>query len=122
MSSWRSNYFSSPGPWLFEILAWLPTYLPDKHPVLAANSKYFFEVSNLLNTLRGVIIFVIFILLQQNVRLYLWQHLTKFFDSGHISKANGNLSDRKAEDVSKNNEPSINGSSQSSNSTSDVSL
>ena len=63
-------------PWVFEIAAWLSVFLSEGS-VLGSNYVYIFEISNLLNSLRGVIIFIIFIVLQPNVRSYL---LTQIFN------------------------------------------
>lgn len=38
---------------------------------------YLFEVSNLLNSLRGLIVFIMFVLLQRDVRRHLWLWLKK---------------------------------------------
>ena len=63
-------------PWVFEIAAWLSVFLSEGS-VLGSNYVYIFEISNLLNSLRGVIIFILFIVLQPNVRSYL---LTQIFN------------------------------------------
>lgn len=83
-------FFITGVPWVFEIVAWLPTYLPEKHSILYENSKYFLEVGNLLNSLRGVIIFIVFILLQRDVRRYLKHRFTNIFVSKKSSKMNDN--------------------------------
>ena len=61
-------------PWVFEVAAWLPIFLSDGS-VLGSNYIYIFEISNLLNSLRGVIIFIIFIVLQRDVRRYLLKRI-----------------------------------------------
>lgn len=66
-------------PMLFEIIAWVPTYFPDQQPFLRDNLVYFLQVTNVLTASRGVIIFVIFIVLQANVRTYLWLHFSSLF-------------------------------------------
>lgn len=81
-------FFITGIPWVFEIIAWLPTYLPDVQPILRDNSVYFLEVSNLLNSLRGVIVFVIFIIMQRDVRRYMWLRLKRVFSSTVNSKLN----------------------------------
>ena len=61
-------------PWAFEIAAWIPIFLSDGSS-LGNHYIYLFEISNLLNSLRGVIIFIIFIVLQRDVRRYLLKRI-----------------------------------------------
>ena len=71
-------FFITGIPWVFEFAAWLPFYLTE-NSFLRTNSVYFFEISNLLNSLRGVIIFIIFIVLNRDVRRFLWPRIKKIF-------------------------------------------
>ncbi len=73
-------FFITGVPWVFEVAAWLPIYLTDV-PTFRTNSQYFFEVSNLLNSLRGVIIFIIFVVLQRDVRRFLMKRVFNIKDS-----------------------------------------
>lgn len=70
-------FFIAGIPWVFEIMAWLPNYLPNVSPVWRRHTIYLFEVSNLLNSLRGVIVFIIFVLLQRDARRHLWNRIKK---------------------------------------------
>ena len=72
-------FFIAGIPWVFEIIAWLPSYLPDVSPHWRRHTVYLFEVSNLLNSLRGVIVFVIFVLMQRDARRHIWLRLRKLF-------------------------------------------
>ena len=73
-------------PWVFEIAAWLPDFLSEGS-ALGNYYIYIFEISNLLNLLRGVIIFILFIVLQPNVRSYL---LTQIFNKEIPDKNSSN--------------------------------
>jgi len=82
-------FFITGIPWIFELSNWLlPTLIPD---LLPHQMKYLFEISNLFNSLRGVIIFIVFILLQRNVR----QHLQLSF-SKHCSMTAKNATDSRS--------------------------
>ena len=76
-------FFIAGTPWIFEIFAWLPSYFKTGiSPQWRQNTVYLFAVSNTLNALRGVVVFIMFVLLQRDVRRYLWLRLNKFwFDS-----------------------------------------
>lgn len=65
-------FFITGIPWVLEIAAWVPMFLHSTlpNPQLKLIS-YVFEISNILNALRGVIIFVLFVLLQRDVRAQL---------------------------------------------------
>ncbi|KAI9556235.1 hypothetical protein GHT06_018809 [Daphnia sinensis] len=71
-------FFITGIPWVFEFAAWLPFYL-SKDSFLRVNAVYFFEISNLLNSLRGVVIFVIFIVFNRDVRRFLWPRIRRIF-------------------------------------------
>ena len=71
---------------MFEIAAWLPDFLSEGS-ALGNYYIYIFEISNLLNLLRGVIIFILFIVLQPNVRSYL---LTQIFNKEIPDKNSSN--------------------------------
>ena len=62
-------------PWIFEIVAWLPALRN------CPSAKYFFEIVNLLNSLRGIFIFVLFILLRPSVFKFLIAALKETFAS-----------------------------------------
>lgn len=67
-------------PWVFEIAAWMPSYfgnVPKQRELL----WYLSEVGNVLNALRGVFIFLLFVLLQPNVRGQLFYFLLRIFDN-----------------------------------------
>jgi hypothetical protein len=75
-------FFITGIPWMFEVAAWLPVYLSDTPAFFQNNSigQYVLEIGNLLNSLRGVIIFIIFIVLQQNVRHFLMLRLKRILN------------------------------------------
>lgn len=75
-------FFITGIPWVFEIAAWLPVYLSNKPAVFQSNSvgQYVLEIGNLLNSLRGIIIFIIFIVLQRDVRHYLMLRIKRIFN------------------------------------------
>jgi len=83
-------FFITGIPWIFEVAAWLPVYLSDSPDFLQSNSagQYVLEIGNLLNALRGVIIFIIFIVLQRDVRHYLMLRLKRIFnkDSSNVAR------------------------------------
>lgn len=87
-------FFITGVPWVLEVAAWLPVYLSDTPADFQDNSqiRYFFEVGNLLNSLRGVVIFILFILLQRDVRHYLTLRMKRLFNkpsnAGRLSRAN----------------------------------
>jgi hypothetical protein len=88
-------FFITGIPWIFEFAAWLPFYLTD-NSFLRTNAIYFFEISNLLNSLRGVIIFIIFIVLNRDVRRFLWPRLKRIFvreDSNIVRSNRSNIED-----------------------------
>jgi hypothetical protein len=74
-------FFITGIPWVFELAAWLPVYLSESQAIFQSNSvgRYFFEIGNLLNALRGIVIFIIFIVLQRDVRHYLMLRLKRIF-------------------------------------------
>ncbi len=67
-------FFIAGIPWVFEIVSCYFIALPS---FVSTNSAYLFEASNLLNSLRGVLVFITFVLLQRDVRRYLWLQLKK---------------------------------------------
>jgi hypothetical protein len=86
-------FFITGIPWVFEIAAWLPIYLNDDS-LLRTNFVYVFEITNLLNSLRGVIIFIIFIVLNRDVRRFLWPRLKRIFvreDSNTVLRNRSNI-------------------------------
>jgi hypothetical protein len=88
-------FFITGIPWVFEIAAWLPIYLNDDS-LLRTNFVYVFEITNLLNSLRGVIIFIIFIVLNRDVRRFLWPRLKRIFireDSNTVLRNRSNIED-----------------------------
>jgi hypothetical protein len=88
-------FFITGIPWVFEIAAWLPIYLNDDS-LLRTNFVYVFEITNLLNSLRGVIIFIIFIVLNRDVRRFLWPRLKRIFvreDSNIVRSNRSNIED-----------------------------
>lgn len=78
-------FFIAGIPWVFEIIAWLPSYLPDVSPHWRRHTVYLFEVSNLLNSLRGVIVFIIFVLMQRDARRHIWLRARKLFSRSEPS-------------------------------------
>jgi hypothetical protein len=89
-------FFITGIPWVFEIAAWLPIYLNDDS-LLRTNFVYVFEITNLLNSLRGVIIFIIFIVLNRDVRRFLWPRLKRIFireDSNTVLRNRSNIEDQ----------------------------
>ncbi len=88
-------FFITGIPWVFEFAAWLPFYLTD-NSFLRTNAIYFFEISNLLNSLRGVIIFIIFVVLNRDVRRFLWPRVKRIFireDSNIVLRNRSNIED-----------------------------
>ncbi|XP_057374652.1 uncharacterized protein LOC130695523 [Daphnia carinata] len=86
-------FFITGIPWVFEFAAWLPFYL-SKDSFLRVNAVYFFEISNLLNSLRGVVIFVIFIVFNRDVRRFLWPRIRRIFfqaDSAIVGRTRSNM-------------------------------
>lgn len=77
-------FFITGIPWVIEVAGWLPVYLYGASVVFKDNSQlqYFFYFGNLLNSLRGVVIFIIFILLQRDVRHYLTLRMKRIFHKG----------------------------------------
>jgi hypothetical protein len=75
-------FFITGIPWMFEVAAWLPVYLSGKPASFQNNSvgQYVLEIGNLLNSLRGVMIFMIFIVLQKNVRHFLMLRFRKILN------------------------------------------
>ena len=84
-------FFITGIPWIFEVAAWLPVYLSNGKYSHSPSYIYFFEIGNLLNSLRGIVIFVIFIVLQRDVRRFLWLRLKKFIDPKKHAKTNRRL-------------------------------
>ena len=72
-------FFITGIPWVFEVLAWIPTNYPDLVPNWAEHTSYLFKIGNLLNSLRGLIVFIMFVVLQRNVRRHLLLELSKRF-------------------------------------------
>lgn len=93
-------FFITGIPWIFEIIAWLPSYVSNIPQVWRHHMYYLFEISNLLNSLRGVIVFFIFVVLQRDARRYLLVRFRKMFShrdasvgpSGHPKVTAGSLS------------------------------
>lgn len=73
-------FFIAGTPWIFEIFAWLPSYFKTGiSPQWRQNTAYLFAVSNTLNALRGVVVFILFVVLQRDVRRNLWLRLKNFW-------------------------------------------
>jgi hypothetical protein len=68
-------FFITGVPWIFQFIA----YLYEVKYGLYTKLRYFLEFSNLLNTSRGVIIFVTFIILNRDVRKFLWLRMKNVF-------------------------------------------
>ena len=68
-------FFITGIPWIFEFFA----YVYELKYGLFAKVWYFWEFSQLLNTLRGVFIFVNFIILNRDVRKFLWLRIINVF-------------------------------------------
>jgi hypothetical protein len=88
-------FFITGIPWVFEFAAWLPFYLTE-NSFLRNNSVYFFEISNLLNSLRGVIIFFIFVVFNRDVRRFLWPRIKRIFfreDPNIVRRTQSNVDD-----------------------------
>lgn len=86
-------FFITGIPWVFEFAAWLPFYL-SKDSYWRVNAVYFFEISNLLNSLRGIVIFVIFIVFNRDVRRFLWPRIRRIFfqvDSAIAGRTRSNM-------------------------------
>jgi hypothetical protein len=68
-------FFITGVPWIFEFF----TYMYELKYGLYTKLWYFWEFSQLLNTLRGVFIFVTFIILNRDVRKFLWLRMKNVF-------------------------------------------
>lgn len=96
-------FFITGVPWIFEIVAWLPNYLPSISAQWRDNTKYLFEVSNLLNALRGVVVFIIFVLLRPDARRQLLIWLQQCFSrksESSLGKASAGMGTRTAGSLS----------------------
>ena len=87
-------FFITGVPWIFEIVAWLPNYVPSISASWRQHALYLFEIGNLLNALRGVVVFIIFVLLRPDARRQLWVWLQMCFvnkskDASGKSPGNG---------------------------------
>lgn len=70
-------FFITGVPWIFEIAAWLPKIFGIAPRQLETASRFLYHASNLFNGLRGVVVFVLFVLLQRNVRAELLLRLRR---------------------------------------------
>nr|CAH0105207.1 unnamed protein product [Daphnia galeata] len=68
-------FFITGVPWIFEFF----TYVYELKYGLFAKVWYFWEFSQMLNTLRGVFIFVTFIIFNRDVRRFLWLRVKNVF-------------------------------------------
>lgn len=94
-------FFISGVPWIFEIFSKLSDLIPETYPGLHQNLSYFLYISTTLNSLRGVAVFIFFVLFQRDARRYLWRGLARHFPSlrakselnGHYETNGENCSD-----------------------------
>ncbi len=68
-------FFITGIPWIFKLIGYLAVRLGG----LNLGLYYFFEFCVIINTSRGVLIFVNFILLNRDVRKFLWSHVKLIF-------------------------------------------
>lgn len=116
-------FFISGTPWLFEIFALVFISILEEDSVLEQSLSYFFKVITTLNSLRGIAIFIFFVLLQQDPSRYLWQILTRLIPSIRSKSNIAGLSGDGAGSISFNlDDQSISGVSQLTISTPSVML
>lgn len=99
-------FFITGVPWIFEIIAWIPQFsLSGKRS--EGNWYNIFEISNLLNSLRGVIVFLVFVVFQRDVRRYLVTRFWRIFFKKEISKS---TDPSRANEMSSTSQPSTSNS------------
>lgn len=82
-------YFITGIPWIFELIAYLTLRLDGLNFNL--NRLYFFEFCAIVNGSRGVFIFANFILLNRDVRKFLWSHIKLVFQREPPTLGDGNV-------------------------------
>ena len=105
-------FFITGIPWIFEVVNWIFTVTGH------SSSNVLFDVANLCNSLRGVIIFIVFVLLQRNVRLHLQLGIRKYLSI--LTKKRADLQSQSIDSLSQGNTESVNTESFNSISNSDV--
>jgi len=105
-------FFITGIPWVFEVVNWILT-VTGHYP-----SNLLFDTANLCNSLRGIIIFFVFVLLQRNVRLHLQLSIEKYYFL-LMKKRNGSQS-QSVNSLSQDNTESVNTESLHNISSSDV--
>lgn len=105
-------FFITGIPWIFEVVNWIFTVTGH------SSSNVLFDVANLCNSLRGVIIFIVFVLLQRNVRLHLQLRIRKYLSI--LTKKRADLQSQSIDSLSQGNTESVNTESFNSISNSDV--
>lgn len=113
-------FFIAGIPWLFEIFAVLSFLFLGEDSVVYQNLSYVFQFGTILNSLRGVAIFILFVLLQRDARRYLWRRLVKLIPSLRTKADLTGLSNDKPGSISNLNDQSSSGGTQLSSLTSSV--
>jgi hypothetical protein len=80
-------FFITGIPWIFELISYLTFRLDGSNEGL----YYFLECCQQLNTSRGVFIFINFILLNRDVRKFLWSHVKIAFKREPLTLVDGNV-------------------------------
>lgn len=104
-------FFIAGIPWMFEIFAWLTNFLlgdSASHQYV----NYFFNISTTLNSLRGIVIFVLFVVLQRDTRHYLWNGSVKRLPLFKNKSGKNDLSKDKSGSTSNMNNQSTSGDTQ----------
>ena len=91
-------FFITGVPWIFEIVAWLPALRRY------SSAKYFFEVVNLLNSLRGLFVFILFVLLRPTVLKFL---MSRFKELTSSNKDEMQLAGRNSRQIALSNSMSM---------------
>lgn len=116
-------FFISGTPWLFEIFTLVFISILEEDSVLEQSLSYCFKVITTLNSLRGIAIFIFFVLLQQDPSRYLWYNLTRHIPSLRNKSNTAELSRDRVGSISFNlDDQSISGVSQLTSSTPSVML
>lgn len=113
-------FFLAGIPWVFEIIAWLTNYIPGEYSTLRKTSMHVFGIATTLNSLRGIAIFILFVVLQRDSRRYLWDGLKRYFPSIRETPADNGLSKAKSGSSSNLNENNSSNESQPSYLSSEV--
>lgn len=70
-------FFITEIPWVFEIASWIPSYFCSVPNNQQESLRYLLEAGNVLNALRGIFIFVLFLWAQPDVRAQIFFYILK---------------------------------------------